>query len=84
MRGPVHLLDHLVGICDAGEDEVVVVAGGGVEVHVADLKQALKQPTATPITATRMTRLASVPSPVILVTIPTAKAAIRTTSSPLT
>ncbi len=34
-------LDDLLGLGDAGEDEVVVVAGGGVEVDVADLHHAL-------------------------------------------
>ena len=34
-------VDDLGGVGDAGEDEVVVVAGGGVEVDVADLEHAL-------------------------------------------
>ena len=33
----VHRVDHVAGVGDPGEDEVVVVAGGGVEVDVADL-----------------------------------------------
>jgi hypothetical protein len=37
----VPLLDHLVGIGDPGEDEVVIVARA-VSVHVADLEQALQ------------------------------------------
>ena len=43
VRGAVHPFHHLVGIRDAGEDEVVVVARGGVEVHVAHLQHALNQ-----------------------------------------
>ena len=42
VRRAVDLLDHLVGVRHAGEDEVVVVAGGGVEVDVADLEHALE------------------------------------------
>src|SRR5438552_2710386 len=42
MGRPIHPLDHFVGVGDAGEHEVEVIAGGGVEVHVADLEQALQ------------------------------------------
>src|SRR5256884_604879 len=37
----IHPLDDLVGVGDTREHEVVVVAGGGVEVDVAHLEQAL-------------------------------------------
>src|SRR5215203_184461 len=40
-RRAVDRLDHFARIGDAGEDEVVVVGRGGVEVDVADLHQAL-------------------------------------------
>ena len=43
----VDLVDDVLGLGDAGEDEVVVVAGRGVEVDVADLHHPLVDATAS-------------------------------------